>query len=248
MSGRLAMVALCALVAGASQTADLEKPAFEAASIKLNQSHSDVRNGTRTSPGRLTIDNTPFLDVIEETYQLKGYQLAGFPHWLETDCYDVAATAKSASTRSQMVAMLQSLLEDRLRLKFHWTQGEVEGFALTVGKNGPKLQESREIQVGSNVRESWQIGKFSSPQATMIRLAEYLSMVLQVPVLDRTNLPGNYPVSLEYTRDAKVQSDSDFAPPPVSAALEEQLGLRLVKQKVPSRMFVIDRIERPSEN
>jgi uncharacterized protein (TIGR03435 family) len=92
------------------------------------------------------------------------------------------------------------------------------------------------------------VGKFSGRKVAMIHLADYLSNVLQVPVLDQTNLKGDYEIALEFSRDLKAQEDPEFGPGAAPAALEEQLGLKLVKQKVPIRMFVIDHIERPSEN
>jgi uncharacterized protein (TIGR03435 family) len=39
--------------------------------------------------------------------------------------------------------MVQTLLEDRFKLKFHRETKELPVFALLVGKNGPKLKPTR---------------------------------------------------------------------------------------------------------
>jgi uncharacterized protein (TIGR03435 family) len=81
--------------------------------------------------------------------------------------------------------------------------------------------------------------------------------VLDRPVVDRTGLPGRYDFTLNWTPD-----ESQFAgmgvrvpPPPPDAqapslftAMQEQLGLRLDSTRAQVEVFVIDRIERPSEN
>ena len=59
------------LAAGAIVIAQTDTPPrFEAASIKFNRTMSNSRNGIQTSPGRLTVDNEPFLDLIEDGYRL----------------------------------------------------------------------------------------------------------------------------------------------------------------------------------
>jgi uncharacterized protein (TIGR03435 family) len=42
--------------------------------------------------------------------------------------------------------------------------------------------------------------------------------------------------------------DNPNAPPGLFTAIEEQLGLMLVAQKIPAEVFVIDHVERPTEN
>ena len=82
----------------------------------------------------------------------------------------------------------------------------------------------------------------------MAHLADYLTNVMQVPVLNQTNLGGMYEFALEFTRDGKLPGDPGLKPDSIPAALQDQLGLRLVKENVPVQVFVIDRIEKPSEN
>lgn len=248
----LAGLALCSmegLAAAAWQTGEETKRSFEAASIKRDRTQRNDRAGKKITPGRMTIDNMPFNEIIEESYGLKGYQLDNAPKWLESENYDLVATSSIRSTPSQMETMLKTLLADRLQMRFHWAPGETQGFLLKVGARGPKFHASSEsaIKDPSMLRERVEVGKFASRKVTMDRLASYLSIVLQAPVADQTNLSGDWDINLEFSSGLK-QGDPDSALPAPITAVEEQLGLKLIRARVPIRMFVIDHIERPTED
>lgn len=67
--------------------------------------------------------------------------------------------------------------------------------------------------------------------------------------MDKTDLSGKYDFKLEWSLDAGGQDiTSDANGPPLFAALQEQLGLRLDAQKAPAETLVIDRVDRPSAN
>jgi uncharacterized protein (TIGR03435 family) len=74
-------------------------------------------------------------------------------------------------------------------------------------------------------------------------------------VVDTTGIEGVFDLTLEWTPDA-VQSaarpEGDAAEPALGPsifnALQEQLGLKLEKQKARVDMIVIDRIEKPTAN
>jgi bla regulator protein blaR1 len=101
----------------------------------------------------------------------------------------------------------------------------------------------------------------SMPISNMIPL---LSRTLGRTVIDKTGLTGKYDISLEWTPDESqaLQFPGGGAPPggppglpppdpngpTLYTALEEQLGLKLESQKGPVEMFIIDSVERPSEN
>ena len=76
--------------------------------------------------------------------------------------------------------------------------------------------------------------------------------VLDRPVLDQTGLTGNYDFKLTWTPDemkaAPDSSASSDSGPSVFAAIQEQLGLKLEPAKGPVDVYVIDHIEKPSEN
>jgi hypothetical protein len=67
------------------------------------------------------------------------------------------------------------------------------------------------------------------------------------PVIDRTSLTGRYDFTLRWTYDLSQESESG-APPSLFTAIKEQLGLRVDAVKGPAEVFVIDHVERPSQN
>jgi uncharacterized protein (TIGR03435 family) len=65
-------------------------------------------------------------------------------------------------------------------------------------------------------------------------------------VIDKTGLTANYNIDLQWT--PVDQDTTPDAGPTLFTALEEQLGLKLVPSKGPVDTFVIDHVEKPSEN
>lgn len=79
------------------------------------------------------------------------------------------------------------------------------------------------------------------------QLAEALSAELGTLVLDRTGLRGNYYFGFKFLSARSIPSD-DVDGSTLFTALEDELGLRLEKQKGPVEILVVDRFEKPSEN
>ena len=73
-------------------------------------------------------------------------------------------------------------------------------------------------------------------------------------MIDETGLEGQYDFKLEWDpTDSIAGSNPDAASNPVlgvsvATALKEQLGLRLISKKGPVQVYVVEKIERPSEN
>lgn len=94
---------------------------------------------------------------------------------------------------------------------------------------------------------------------TTAEIAEFLGTAAGAPVEDRTGLGGTYNMHLEYVPAATsaagaadaatLSAAAAEAAPDLFAAVEQQLGLKLVRKKVPVEMLVIDHAEKdPSEN
>lgn len=73
-------------------------------------------------------------------------------------------------------------------------------------------------------------------------------------MLDKTGLAGFYDFTLEFAPDLSGLTTPDGSAPPqfdgptIFTALREQLGLKLESTKAPVEVFVIDRVEKPTEN
>ena len=78
-------------------------------------------------------------------------------------------------------------------------------------------------------------------------LTATLANVTGRPVMDKTGLTGKYDYKLEYAPDDN-SVEADPTGPSIFTAVQEQLGLKLESAKGPVEIFVIDHVERPSEN
>ena len=131
------------------------RPQFEVASVKPANDKTGpgrfpmmralMRNGRRpglipmTDPGRIRLENWALLDLIAAAYSVRATQVSG-PAWLADQGFDIEAKLPDGAPKEEVNAMLQSLLEERFGLKVHRETQTQSGFALVVGKNGPKLK------------------------------------------------------------------------------------------------------------
>ena len=120
-------------------------PAFEVASIK--PSNPDAANPLSAIPlilpsgaGRLTATNAPLRNLVLSAYELKDFELFGGPSWATSRRWDINAKAeKSEATPKEMMAMLQTLLADRFKLKAHMETRDVPVGVLVVARSDGKL-------------------------------------------------------------------------------------------------------------
>src|SRR5262245_57918586 len=95
------------------------KPVFEVASVKPNDS-GEMRSNVGIRPGgRLIATNATLKTLITVAYQVKDFQISGGPGWIDTDKFDINAVASEKASPEQTLLMLQSPLADRFKLKIH---------------------------------------------------------------------------------------------------------------------------------
>src|SRR4051812_10192571 len=105
-----ACLSLALATAASAQTA---RPAFEAASVKVNPATNSVVR-VSTFPNRFSGVNMTLRMLVGYAYRLEAYRMAGGPSWFDTDRFDVEATAGSAGGAFDAIrAMMRMLLEDR---------------------------------------------------------------------------------------------------------------------------------------
>jgi uncharacterized protein (TIGR03435 family) len=135
------------LAAGAFAQTDAV-PEFEAASIKpappptSNMIRVMMRGGPGSDdPGRVDWSNVSLRQMVTAAFNVKDYQVQG-PDWLNSQRFDVVAKVPAGTTKEQYQLMIQKLLADRFKMKFHRDHKDHSAFALVVAKGGPKLKES----------------------------------------------------------------------------------------------------------
>ncbi|HEX7793618.1 MAG TPA: M56 family metallopeptidase, partial [Vicinamibacterales bacterium] len=120
--------------------------AFQAVSVKQNVSGSVFARVDVRSPGRLTAVNVPAALLIRFAYGLEEFEVVGGPAWLQSDHYDVTASAGADATLDQKRAMLQQVLRERFNLTTHNETRQLPTFALMTarsdGRLGPGLHRS----------------------------------------------------------------------------------------------------------
>ena len=225
---------------------------FEVASVKPHTGPVP-RIGIYTSGLRLTAEANTILGLIMYAYNLKTYQVSRTTPILSLDdtMYDIVAKADSEGTptKAEFRQMVQSLLADRFKLRVRCAMKEMPVYALVVGRNGPKVNESYPgaeplVHIGVNGRTT----VVTMAKATINDLIEQISNAfLDRPVLDKTGLPGNYDVRLTYAPEMSRGSESDLDLS-IFTAVQQQLGLRLVHEKANVKVLVVDHVEKPSEN
>jgi uncharacterized protein (TIGR03435 family) len=91
---------------------------------------------------------------------------------------------------------------------------------------------------------------FSARAISFEQFATLLSRTIRRPVVDRTNLSGAYDFDLTFQPESAAPSPiptpADL--PSIFTAVQEQLGLKLDPQRVPTDVIVIESVERPTEN
>jgi len=240
---------------------------FEVATIKPSMPGQPGKAFTVRGREFLTI-NTSLSDMIVFAYGIHAKQILNAPAWVETDKFDITAKPEGDGQPNldQFKAMFQKLLADRFKLTFHRDKKELPVYAIVVGKNGPKLTKS---EGDANAPPSLffrGLGVLPARNASMSEFAGVMqSAVLDKPVLDQTGLTGKFDFTLTWTPDefqfaglgVRVPPPNDpsvtigprgTASPDLYTAFQEQLGLKLESTKAPAEVFVVDRIEKPSEN
>lgn len=173
------------------------------------------------------------------------------------------ATLPDQQRLAEQRHMVQSLLAERFKLKVHWEDREKPTYDLVVAKRGrlvstgapPSEEELKWLgdrpvptlyQKGSSMRGF----EYFAHGASTADIANMLTGQFGQKVNDKTGLTGKYDFHLKTygvkAEDRKMEETNPW--PPLENAVEDQLGLKLVRSKGTVRMLVVDDLERPTEN
>jgi len=255
------IVWLLAVSSAAGQNA--ATPAFEVASVKVNQQwrqedRSTWRSVLETPGDRLTMRNLTMRRIVAWAYHVQSQQVVG-PGWIDTEHYDILARTAKPAVEDEMRPMLEALLAERFHLAVHRDTRQMEVLALLQPKGGHKMTVSQlegppEVSDGgSGVRVLKGI--------SLAVFADELSHETTAPIVDMTGLEGRFDFKLNLEKyvsalRSKVMADPQHIPPESELHLillqdmvAGELGLRVEPRRAPVEVVVIERAEKvPVEN
>jgi uncharacterized protein (TIGR03435 family) len=255
MTRAAAAVCLAASM-GVSVFAQAPAPAFDVASVRpagpVHEESKRRPHHVNTTPGNVVMRNIGMTEAIQWAYNVEAYQVTG-PSWMPTTHFDIVAKAAGPATDDEMRAMMQTLLASRFQLTLHRENKEMAGMALLLNKGGSKMKASEDN--GESVFEP-QDKKMAinMRHMSMHEFAGLLSEPMRKPVIDLTELPGQFDFTLDASNyvappSATGQREGEDEMYMILRALQEQLGLRLEPRKLTIDMVVVDRAEKvPTEN
>jgi uncharacterized protein (TIGR03435 family) len=268
---------------------------FEVASIKASAppgtGANRVLGGMHVDGAQVSWTFLSLNDYIDSAYRIRNYQISG-PDWMASARFDVNAKLPDGATRKDIPEMLQRLLEERFQMKLHRESKELPVYGLVVGKGGLKMRESAPdpaaetqnggggasvaavsrpggvtVNYGNGAYFTFADNKFEGHKLPASAMADVMARFTDRPVVDMTNLKGNYDFSLELSPEdframgirAAIAAGVTLPPQALQMAEAasgdslinalEKLGLKLESRKAPVDVLVIDHCEKaPTEN
>ena len=196
-------------------------------------------------------------------------QLRGDPNWLFEDKYDIEARVSSRDaarwqalnpdfvykSAGVLQGMLRAVLAERCLLSVHTIDSESVGYALTILKHNKNLImvgksedhptqgdivpdggfRTRSVEDGEDVQTFY--------QTSMSGFAELLNLTADYPIVDRTGLTAKYHFSIRHTPPDSPADASQIVPWRL-----DEIGIKLVKEKMTVKILYIDQIQKPSPN
>jgi uncharacterized protein (TIGR03435 family) len=260
---RLVILAAGILTIGVSLVVRAQQPAplvFDLAAVKATP--PEVQQGIiHQLPGNQTYEiiGVPLRLIMTVAYTVTDRQISGGPDWINTDRWTIQAKADRRGTSDEMHDALARLLEDRFQLKIRHETRELPVYVLTADKQGSKMAVHDAADLTHEPIAGAPLGGLTGQNVTMNYFAFFLSRLMDMNVIDRTNLSDHYDLKLHFLPPpqpgAVPRIGADGAPvtvagdePDVFTALREQLGLKLEKGKGPVDYLVVEHVAKPSDN
>jgi uncharacterized protein (TIGR03435 family) len=253
------------------------KPKFDVASVKpCGPREPRTTNAGTTSPGRVHFNCLSLTTYVRQAYGFYAngtrnqfghtLKIEGGPAWINSDEFRIDATARADTNQGVLDGpMMQSLLEERFKLKLHRETRQVPVYALELTKGGLKAPPAKVpcFSPGSGP-PTWRPGVDQPPPLCELGkpvkggleihgvtvaefcLAAWRGAILDRTIIDRTGIPGRFDFDLRWpVEDENLRMEDRFYR--LQGALE-RLGLRMVDAMGPGEFIVIDHAERPAAN
>lgn len=229
---------------------DIATASYDVASIHASDpAERSTHMGSDGPRGGLRTHNVTVLQLIAAAYHVQDYQVLNTPSWAASERFDVVVTPDGPEAIPEAaqgweklwdvnLLRLRSVLRDRFHLTLKPDTRQMPIYVLAAGPKNNKLSPPTgqpSIQTNGD-RE------ITATSATMEMLASQLSWQLRQPVKDETGLAGRFDLKFDWV------PDPDLPNGPIVTAVNEQLGLRMSAAKGDVPVYVIERLDHPSEN
>lgn len=255
---------------------------FEVASLRPSDARGQeqsVQVGLRMDGSQAHIARFTLKEYVAMAYRVRSPQVSG-PEWISTDRFDLNAKLPSGATANDVPEMLQSLLVERFQLKVHREKKEFAVYALIQDPKNPLTVKELpaddapaapavdiagegsakgvSVNLGNGAYYTFANDKFEFHKVNMQTLAVSIERYVDRPVIDLTQLPGRYDITLPVTQEdfqallmrAAINSGVQLPPQALrlldggsSASLFaafQKVGLKIDARKSPLDMVVVD--------
>jgi uncharacterized protein (TIGR03435 family) len=248
---------------------------FEVATIKPSAAGAVGQRGNIQN-GRVDIQNFTLKQLIQLAWDLNDNDemIRGLPNSADSTRYDVTAKVATAGpVRAQDVdfdalrLMFRGLLIERFRLQAHMEDRPVSAYTMTatkavnLQKANPENRTNCKSGAGSNPMLNRLITCQNMNMAQFaVILQQMVSGYVHAPIRDATGLDGYYDFSVNFSGinllpgarfdpNASTQVSDPNGSLSLPEAMQKQLGLKLVLEKRPLPVLVVDHVdEKPTEN
>jgi uncharacterized protein (TIGR03435 family) len=269
---------------------------FEVASIKpsapAGTGTNRVLGGMHLDGSQVNWTFLSLNDYLGTAYGVRHYQISA-PDWMASARFDINAKLPAGAAGKDIQGMLRTLLEDRFQMKTHRESKELPVYGLVVGKGGLKMQESPPdsgeaqngagkegvnvaavgrqggvtVNYGNGIYFTFADNRFEGKKLPASLMADVMARFTDRPVIDMTNLKGNYDFLIELSPEdflamgIRAAIAAGVALPPQALQMAEaasgdsllnaleKLGLKLESRKAPVEVLVVDHCEKaPTEN
>jgi len=246
---------------------------FEVVSVKTNPSRT--RTPMQWQPGGHFVMGLPIFSLVSIGYLVPAYRIEGLPDWARTTLFDISAKADHQPEIEERPAYYRGLLVDRFHFAAHVERREMDVYTLTLARSdgtlGPGLRRSGmncDQVIAENRKRNLAGERLTAPPpgtrptcgsvggvtsltagaAELTPLIGMLAGALGKPVIDNTGLTGRFDIDFQAAPPGARDGSTPAALPPISTALEDQLGLKMQSGRGSVDVLVIDRLEMPAED
>ena len=114
--------------------------------MKINKS-GEAQTRFNFVGGRIDVINMQLRGIIQSAYRVPANQLVNVPGWVNGTRVDIVAKADPKYSVQELQTMLQPLLVERFKLKFHREMRDMDVYVMTRGEQGrPSGAEARKVR------------------------------------------------------------------------------------------------------